>query len=144
MCLSCNKKITMLTELAFFPAFTPYKCLRTNISVIFKKKSTASGPMHQMGLMSNSVFLHGRVPHCVVGSSNVLPEMLMGVNMGVISNSDCATRMQPVAGTVISSAHICIFSGNSGSCNVSLADTVSSKRVYFPWFINGFDNQPCS
>ena len=50
-------------------------------------------------------------------SSNVLPEMLMGVDMPVITNADCQTRMNPVSGATVGIAHICIYDGSAGSCN---------------------------
>merc|ERR1711893_285547 len=52
-------------------------------------------------------------------SSNSLPTSLQGVNIGVISNSDCTSRMSPVSGATINSGHICIYDSarRSGSCN---------------------------
>merc|ERR1711893_277111 len=52
-------------------------------------------------------------------SSNSLPTTLQGVNIGVISNSDCSNRMSPVSGATVNSGHICIYDSarRSGSCN---------------------------
>merc|ERR1712170_58839 len=52
-------------------------------------------------------------------SSNSLPTSLQGVNIGVISNSDCSSRMSSVSGATINSGHICIYDSGRrrGSCN---------------------------
>nr|ADL28819.1 fibrinolytic enzyme [Urechis unicinctus] len=50
-------------------------------------------------------------------SSNILPTNLQQVDMGVISNTECQTRMNPVSGANVGIQHICIFSGSQGSCN---------------------------
>merc|ERR1711893_564095 len=52
-------------------------------------------------------------------SSNSLPTSLQGVNIGVISNSDCTSRMSSVSGATINSGHICIYDSGRrrGSCN---------------------------
>merc|ERR1712055_908325 len=52
-------------------------------------------------------------------SSNSLPTTLQGVNIGVISNSECSSRMSSVSGANINAGHICIYdsANRAGSCN---------------------------
>jgi len=52
-------------------------------------------------------------------SSNSLPVQLQGINIGVISNSECAQRMSSVGGATINDGHVCIYdsSRRAGSCN---------------------------
>merc|ERR1712170_161554 len=52
-------------------------------------------------------------------SSNSLPSTLQGVNIGVISNSDCTSRMSGISGANVGAYHICIYDSGRrrGSCN---------------------------
>nr|CAA64472.1 chymotrypsinogen [Arenicola marina] len=51
------------------------------------------------------------------GTSNILPATLQQVTMPIISNAECASRMSSVSGANVNDGHICIYNGDSGSCN---------------------------
>jgi len=83
-------------------------------------------------------------------SSNVLPDTLQKVDIGIISTADCAQRMAPVSGATPTDNMVCLYdtSAGLGSCNgdsggplnCNFPTAADARRVVFgvtSWGISG-------
>ena len=80
------------------------------------------------------------------GSSSSLPTTLQKVQNGILSNSNCASRMPASLRNAIGAYHICIYdsAGDSGACNVRLNCTEykTNSLTITPFLLQGDSGGP--